>query len=70
MNHTLPFRKVYGPVIEISIITIYGLLSALLGDGIWDELSWIAMVIPLVVIAWKYGRGSASPSRKIEGGGT
>ncbi len=70
MNHTLPFRKVYGPVIAISVITIYGLLSALLGDGIWDELSWVALAIPLAVIVWKYGRGSGSPSRNIEGSGS
>lgn len=68
MSHTFPFRKVYGPAIAISVITIYGLLSALLGDGIWDELSWVALVIPLAVIVWKYGRGSGSPSRKVGGG--
>ncbi len=41
-----------------SVITLCGLLSALFGDGIWDELSWIALTIPLLVIVWKYGRAS------------
>jgi hypothetical protein len=68
MSDPFPFRKVYGPAIAISFITIDGLLSALLADGIWDELSWVALAIPLAVIVWKYGRGSGSPSRKIEGG--
>jgi len=65
MSNPFPFRKVYGSAIAISVITIYGLLSALLGDGIWDELSWVALAIPRAIIVWKYGRGSGSPSRKI-----
>jgi len=47
------FRKVYGPPCILAAVVAYGLLSALLGDGLWDELSWIALAIPLVVIAWK-----------------
>ena len=53
MNRPYLFRKVYGPAILLAAITAYGLLSALLGDGIWDELSWVALAIPLTVIAWK-----------------
>jgi hypothetical protein len=56
MSLSLPFRQIYGPAIVIGLITLYGLLSALLGDGIWDVLSWIALAIPLVVIAWKCSR--------------
>jgi hypothetical protein len=57
MSYPFPFRKVYGPAIAISVITIYGLFSALLGDGIWDELSWVVLAIPLAIIVWKCGRG-------------
>jgi membrane protein implicated in regulation of membrane protease activity len=56
MKSSFPFRKVYGPAIIIAAITIYGLLSALFGDGIWDEVSWVALSIPLAVIVWKYSR--------------
>jgi hypothetical protein len=31
--------------------------SALLGDGVWDALSWVTLAMPLAVIAWKYGGG-------------
>jgi hypothetical protein len=68
MSHPFPFRKVYGPAIAISVITIYGLLLALLGDGIWDELSWVALTIPLAVLVWKCWGGSGSLSSNIEGG--
>jgi hypothetical protein len=30
-----------------------GLVSALLGDGVWDALSWITLGIPVAVIAWR-----------------
>ncbi len=64
MNHSLSFRQIYGPAIVLAAITLYGLLSALWGDGIWDALSWIALAIPLFVIAWKYVNGKRSPARK------
>lgn len=51
-----PFRKVYGIPLVLAAITVYGLLSALLGDGLWDELSWVALAVPLGVIVWKYSR--------------
>jgi uncharacterized membrane protein YczE len=36
----------------IAAVTLVGLLSALLGDGPWDALSWAALALPLAVIAW------------------
>jgi len=36
----------------LAALTLFGLLSALLGQSrIWWGLSWIALAIPLVVIA-------------------
>jgi hypothetical protein len=57
MSQTYSFRKVYGPACVLAAVTAYGLLSALFGDGLWDELSWIALAVPLAVIAWKYFAG-------------
>jgi hypothetical protein len=38
--------------IVLALLTAFGLLSALLGQGgIWWILSWITLIIPLVVIA-------------------
>ena len=59
MSHPFPFRKVYGPAIVIAGITLGGVLSALFGDGVWDELSWVALAVPLVVLAWSYKIGRA-----------
>lgn len=60
MSHSLPFRKVYRPAMILAFITLFGLFSALFGDGVWDELSWFALAIPLAVIAWKYYRAKYS----------
>jgi hypothetical protein len=65
MSQAFSFRKVYGAPCILAAITAYGLLSALLGDGLWDELSWIALAIPLVVIARKYVMSHRYPSRKV-----
>jgi len=35
----------------IALAVSFGLTSALLGDGIWDTASWIALSVPLVVVA-------------------
>jgi len=62
MNSSFSFRKVYGAAVVIAVITLYGLLSALFGDGIWDEVSWVALSIPLAIIVWKYSRAKRSSS--------
>lgn len=56
MSHPFPFRKVYGAALLIALLTLFGLLSALSGDGVWDALSWVTLVIPLAVIVWMYSR--------------
>jgi hypothetical protein len=36
----------------LALLTVFGLLSALLGEGgVWWALSWIALSLPLLVIA-------------------
>ena len=62
MSHLFPFRRVYRAALVLAGITIYGLLSALFGDGVWDELSWVALSVPLFVIVWKYSRASKASS--------
>lgn len=42
-----------GPVL-LAVLSLFGLLSALLADGLWDTLSWLALGVPVLVCAW-YG---------------
>lgn len=40
----------------LAIISAVGLMSALLGDGVWDALSWATLATPIVVIGWSLTR--------------
>jgi hypothetical protein len=53
MTHT-PFVRLWGAPIVLAILTVIGLLSALLGDGVWDALSAVALGVPVLCCAW-YG---------------
>jgi len=43
----------------ISAVMAFGLVSALLGDGLWDKASWLALAVPLAIIVFYVGRRSA-----------
>lgn len=46
------FRRQWSWPIGIAVLTILGLLSALLGEGgFWWGLSWAVLAAPLIVIA-------------------
>jgi 1,4-dihydroxy-2-naphthoate octaprenyltransferase len=56
----MPTRKtdamnLWGMPILLGALTFLGLISAIMGTGIWHILSWIALSIPLI-IAVKHGR--------------
>ncbi|MFS2002422.1 hypothetical protein ACEN9F_02250 [Duganella sp. CT11-25] len=53
MTHT-PFVRLWGAPIVLAILTVIGLLSALLGDGVWDALSAVALGVLVLCCAW-YG---------------
>lgn len=38
--------------ILLGILSTIGLLSALIGDDVWDGVSWLCLTIPLVAIGW------------------
>jgi hypothetical protein len=48
------FMRLWGAPIALAVLTIVGLVSALLGDGVWDYLSAVALGIPVLTGAW-YG---------------
>lgn len=54
MKENLPFRRVYGIPILLAVVTLSGLLSALVGDGLWDEVSWGILALPLLIFMWYF----------------
>ncbi|MBK5440215.1 MULTISPECIES: hypothetical protein [Pseudomonas] len=46
------FWKVFGIPLAIGLLSAAGLFAALLGDGLWDSLSWVGLGIPAVIGSW------------------
>ena len=44
--------QIWGAPIVLAVLTTIGLVSALLGDGVWDLVSAITLGAPVAVGAW------------------
>jgi hypothetical protein len=56
--------RVFAIPILLGVLSTVGLLSALLGDNVWDAMSWLALGVPCVVIAWYwFGAGRLGSKR-------
>ncbi|ALG72523.1 membrane protein [Azospirillum thiophilum] len=56
---SLPLGAIFGFPTAIALVTIAGLVSALLDDGLVDAVSWVALSVPVAVAArswWKRER--------------
>jgi hypothetical protein len=51
------FLKLWGMPILLGLLTTVGLVSALLGDGIWDLVSACALGAPVLAGGWYGLRG-------------
>ncbi|MFO2462173.1 hypothetical protein OOJ96_19015 [Pseudomonas sp. 15FMM2] len=58
------FWKVFGVPLAIGVLSAAGLFAALLGDGLWDSLSWIGLGIPVAIGTWALR--SKRPSRRFK----
>jgi hypothetical protein len=45
-------KVVYKVPFVLSVLTCAGLLSALLGDGLWDAISWVLLLAPLLLLSF------------------
>jgi uncharacterized membrane protein YkvI len=54
-------RAIWGMPIVLGILTIVGLLVALVGDGVSDLVSVAALAVPVLVGGWCAFRPSQSP---------
>ena len=37
----------------LGLMTIIGLISALVADGVWDLLSWLMLLVPAAIGIWR-----------------
>ncbi len=49
----------------LALLGLFGLLSALLGDGLYDLLSWLALGTPLVLVGWVWLAPAANPKEPL-----
>jgi hypothetical protein len=56
------FIFLWGAPIALAVLTVIGLGCALLGDGWWDDISAVALGIPVVVGLW-FGLRSSTARR-------
>jgi hypothetical protein len=54
---TLSTWQIFRAPLGLALGSAVGLTSALLGDGVWDALSWLALSLPLVAIVHRYRAG-------------
>ncbi len=54
-------RAIWAMPILLGVLTVVGLLVALVGDGVWDLVSVAALAVPVLVGAWYAFRPSQSP---------
>lgn len=52
---------IYRIPLMIAVLSAVGLTSALLGDGMWDVLSWLTLAVPVALAAmhWRRSRAKA-----------
>lgn len=42
------FRFIWGAPLLLSALTVFGLVAALLGSGLWHSLAWLALAAPII----------------------
>lgn len=47
-------RAIFRAPLWLGLATGVGLVSALVGDGAWDTLSWLALAAPVAAVAWAW----------------
>jgi hypothetical protein len=45
-------RQIFAAPAVIGVLSVIGLISALVGDGVWDGLSWLTLGVPVALCAY------------------
>jgi hypothetical protein len=52
----LSLRQIFAVPLALALLIGIGLVTALVGDGAWDVVSWVGLGVPAAVSLW-YGWG-------------
>ena len=53
MSGPRTLKNVFLWPIVLGVLTIIGLISALVADGVWDLLSWLMLLVPTAIGIWR-----------------
>lgn len=42
-------RQIFAAPLAVAIVSTFGLVAALVGDGFWDASSWAALAVPVLL---------------------
>ncbi|MBD3731554.1 MAG: hypothetical protein IE934_02375 [Sphingopyxis sp.] len=51
-----PLRAIFAVPLQLALLSVFGLVAALTGDGWRDALSWGALASPIAAILWACAR--------------
>jgi hypothetical protein len=49
--------QIFAVPLLLGVLTTVGLIAALVGDGLWDGLSWLTLGVPVAVCVYCLARG-------------
>lgn len=44
--------QIWGTPLLLALLTLFGLVAALVGTGLWHGLAWLALTVPVVACVW------------------
>jgi uncharacterized membrane protein YkvI len=54
-------REMWGMPVVLGVLTVIGLMVALVADGVWDLVSVAALAVPVLVGCWYGFKPARSP---------
>lgn len=52
MNRPALVRSTWALPVLIAVLSLIGLVSALIGDGLPDIVAWLALAVPVLAVGW------------------
>lgn len=51
-SRDLGLKAVFGIPLIVAALSLFGLIAALIGDGVWDVIGWLTLGVSVVVLGW------------------
>ncbi len=44
--------QIFAIPMVLGVLSVVGLISALVGDGVWDGVSWVTLAVPILLCGY------------------